>query len=56
MKVLRGVKALAYRPDRVLLMFGANDVKESRLLKFQTEFEVAMGGGGGGGENSGFRV
>ncbi|CAE7592007.1 axeA1 [Symbiodinium natans] len=33
--------ALAYRPDRVLLMFGANDVKESRLLKFQTEFEDA---------------
>ena len=32
--------ALDFKPDRVLLMFGANDVKSSRLGKFQKEFEA----------------
>mmetsp|Transcript_69583 Transcript_69583/g.163419 ORF Transcript_69583/g.163419 Transcript_69583/m.163419 type:complete len:293 (+) Transcript_69583:2-880(+) len=32
-------EAYAFEPDRVFLMFGANDVKENRLDKFGTEFE-----------------
>ncbi|CAK9082314.1 Acetylxylan esterase [Durusdinium trenchii] len=35
-------EALRWKPDRVLLMFGANDVKESRLKKFENEFEDAF--------------
>ena len=31
-------EALSFKPDIVLLMFGANDVKERRLSKFNTDF------------------